>query len=151
MSDFTQRFLDAMNSHDAARLAACYAEDATHEDLALGVFYEGRNAIKASIEEAEKYSNEYQFTSVSQQTNGDRYAIEWEVAGTTTGEAGGLLATDTGEMVGGAAAGTPYRVRGVSVGRIDADGNIKENRDYYNIADYLAQIGTLPRQGTGTS
>src|SRR5579859_5848000 len=68
MSDFTQRFLDAMNSHDAARLAACYAEDATHEDLALGVFYEGRNAIKASIEEAEKYSNEYQFTLTSAAT-----------------------------------------------------------------------------------
>ena len=100
---------------------------------ALGVTHQGREAIEAFVEDAERFSNDYRFTSVSEQASGDRYALEWEMAGTNTGEAGGMPATNK-----------PYRIRGVSIGRLDADGKIKENRDYWNMADYLMQVGILP-------
>ena len=130
-----------MNTHDATSIVALMADDVTWEDLAMGLVFEGHDAVKASIEEAEKYSTDYRYTSLSEQASGALYAIEWEVAGTTTGQAGGMVTTDTGDMVGGGPAGTPYRIRGVSVGQLDADGKIKSNRDYYNMADYLKQVG----------
>jgi steroid delta-isomerase-like uncharacterized protein len=131
-----QRYLDAWSSHDGAKVAAFMAQDATYEDLALGVTHEGREAIKGFVEDAEQFSKDYKFTSVSEQASGDRYALEWEMAGTNTGEGGGLPATNK-----------PYRIRGVSIGRLDSDGKIKENRDYWNMADYLMQVGLLPAPG----
>ena len=41
------------------------------------------------------------------------------------------------------ATGRSYRVPGVSVGRV-RDGRIVENRDYWNLADYLQQVGLMP-------
>jgi steroid delta-isomerase-like uncharacterized protein len=70
---------------------------------------------------------------VSEQASGDQYALEWEMVGTNTGEAAGMPATNK-----------PFRIRGVSVGILDADGKIKHNRDYWNLADYLMQVGILP-------
>jgi hypothetical protein len=32
----------------------------------------------------------------------------------------------------------------VSVGRLNSDGKIVTNRDYWNMADYLMQVGILP-------
>ena len=70
---------------------------------------------------------------MSEQESGSQYAAEWEMAGTNTGAAAGLPATNK-----------PYRIRGVSVGRLDGDGKIVQNRDYWNMADYLTQVGILP-------
>ena len=133
MNDWISQYLDAWNSHDGAKVAAFMAPDATYEDLALGVIHEGREAIKAFVDEAEQFSKDYTFTSVSEQASGDRYAFEWEMAGTNTGEGGGLPATNKS-----------YRIRGVSIGRLDPDGKIEENRDYWNMVDYLTQVGLLP-------
>jgi steroid delta-isomerase-like uncharacterized protein len=137
MANWIETYLDAWNSHDGSTVAAFMAEDATYEDLALGVLHEGREAIKNFVDEAEQFSKDYAFTSVSEQQSGDRYALEWEMFGTNTGEAGGFPATNK-----------PYRIRGISIGRLDAQGKIKQNRDYWNMADYLVQVGILPAPGT---
>jgi hypothetical protein len=55
------------------------------------------------------------------------------MSGTNDGPAGGQPAT-----------GRPYRVRRASVGTLTAQGLIAENRDYWNMADVLAQIGLTP-------
>lgn len=136
MGEWMQRYLEAWNSHDGARVATFMADDATYEDLALGQLHKGRDDIKAFVEEAEQFSKDYSFTSVSEQQSGDSYTLEWEMFGTNTGEAGGLPATNK-----------PYRIRGVSVGHLNADGKIQENRDYWNMADYLVQVGILPPPG----
>ena len=133
MDQWIQQYLDAWNSHDCGKVAAFMAEDATYEDLALGQIHKGRDDIKAFVEEAEQFSRDYRFVSVTEQQSGDSYAFEWEMAGTNTGEAGGLPATNK-----------PYRIRGVSIGRLNGDGKIQENRDYWNMADYLIQVGVLP-------
>jgi steroid delta-isomerase-like uncharacterized protein len=137
MASWMETYLDAWNNHDGSTVAAFMAEDATYEDLALGVVHEGREAIKRFVDEAEQFSKDYAFTSVSEQQSGDRYAMEWEMFGTNTGEAGGLPATNK-----------PYRIRGVSIGRLDPEGKILQNRDYWNMADYLVQVGILPAPGT---
>jgi steroid delta-isomerase-like uncharacterized protein len=136
VSDWMQRYLDAWNSHDGAEVGAFMADDATYEDVALGVVHEGRDAIEAFVDETEQFSKDYRFTSVSEQASGDCYAFEWEMTGTNTGEMAGLPATHK-----------LYRTRGVSIGRLDADGKITQNRDYWNMAEYLMQVGILPAPG----
>jgi len=133
VASWMQDYLAAWNGHDGSKVAAFMAEDATYEDLALMVLHEGRDAIRTFVDEAELFSKDYAFTSVSEQQSGDRYALEWEMFGTNTGEAAGLQATDK-----------PYRIRGVSIGQLDAGGKIKWNRDYWNMVDYLTQVGILP-------
>ena len=137
MAGWMETYLDAWNKHDGSAVAGFMAEDATYEDLALGVVHQGREAIKGFVDEAAQFSKDYAFTSVSEQQSGDRYAMEWEMFGTNTGEAGGFPATNKA-----------YRIRGVSVGRLDAQGKIQQNRDYWNMADYLVQVGILPAPGT---
>jgi steroid delta-isomerase-like uncharacterized protein len=129
-TDWLAAYLDAWNSHDAGRVAAFMAENATYEDLALGRLHKGRDEIQGFIAEAEQFSADYRFVSVSAQASADQYALEWEMVGTNTGAAGPLPATNK-----------PYRVRGCSIGRLDAEGKITENRDYWNLADYLSQVG----------
>jgi steroid delta-isomerase-like uncharacterized protein len=128
-----ERYLDAWNSHDPARVVEFMAEDAAYEDLALGVAHEGREAIAAFVAEAAAFSSDHRFVSVSVQTSGDAYAAEWEMVGTNDGAAAGLPPTNK-----------PYRIRGVSVGVLDGNGRIRRNRDYWDMADYLAQVGLLP-------
>jgi steroid delta-isomerase-like uncharacterized protein len=108
----------------------------TYEDLALGVVHEGRTAVEVFVEETAAFSEDYAFTPVSELQYGDQYALEWEMAGTNTGDAGGIPATNK-----------PYRIRGASVGRRDGTGKITHNRDYWNMADYLVQVGILPPPG----
>jgi len=41
------------------------------------------------------------------------------------------------------ATGKPYEILGVSIGRLEG-GHVKENRDYWNVAAYLRQVGLMP-------
>ena len=137
-TDWMDAYLDAWNSRDGSQVTAYMTQDATYEDLALGVLHEGVDAIKVFVEEAGAFSSDYRFTPVSQQQSGSSYCLEWEMAGTHTGEGGGLPATNK-----------PYLIRGVSVGQLDGNGKIRQNRDYWNMADYLMQVGLIPPPDAG--
>ena len=63
-------------------------------------------------------------------TVGNDYANEWVMLGTNDRERPGVPAT-----------GRSFRVRGASIGRLDANGRIVENRDYYNLAELVTQLG----------
>jgi hypothetical protein len=52
--------------------------------------------------------------------------------------------TNDGPVGGQPATGRPWRVRGASVGTLNAEGLIAENRDYWNMAEVFAQIGLAP-------
>ena len=132
-TDWMHDYLDAWNSHDPEKVVAFIAEGATYEDLALSQLHKGLDDIKAFVAEATAFSSDYRFDVVSTQQSGDQYATEWEMSGTNDGEAGGMPATNK-----------PYRIRGISVGRVDGSGKIAENRDYWNMADYLVQVGLMP-------
>jgi len=138
MNDWGRQYYDAWNGHDAEKVAAFMADDAVYENLAVGVVNDGRTAIANYIDEAGRFSRDYRFEVVSEQNSGDRYAFEWIMLGTHTGESRGLPATNK-----------PYRIRGVSVGRLTSDGKIQENRDYWNLADFLGQVGLLASPTSG--
>ena len=131
-TDWVSGYLDAWNSHDGSQVAAFMAEDVVYEDLSSGDVHRGRVAVQAYVEATHTVSSDYRFVTVTTQAEGDRYAIEWEMLGTNTGGSGGFPAT-----------GKPYGIRGASVGQLDADGRIKTNRDYWNLAAFLVEIGLL--------
>ncbi len=133
MTDWIRRYLAAWDSHDPAQVGAYMADDAVYEDVPLGQTHEGRAAIEAFVGTADQLSKDYRFTLISEQASADRYACEWEMAGTNTGELPGLPATNK-----------PFRIRGVSIGRLDGNGKIKHNVDYWDMANYLTQVGILP-------
>lgn len=137
MSAWMQQYLDAWNSHDGDKVLTWMADDATYEDVALGVSHKGHDAIKRFVEETNELSSDYEFQLVSVQQAGNRYAAEWHWVGTHTGPAEGVRATYK-----------PFRLRGASVGELDANGRIQHNSDYWSFADMLMQLGLLPSRGS---
>jgi steroid delta-isomerase-like uncharacterized protein len=131
-TDWVDGYLQAWNSHDGRQVAAFMAEDVVYDDLASGLVHRGRDAVQANVEQTVAFSSDYRFVVVSARADGSRYAIEWEMLGTNTGASGGFPAT-----------GKPYRIRGASIGERDADGRITANRDYWNVAAYLIEVGLL--------
>jgi steroid delta-isomerase-like uncharacterized protein len=129
-----QRFADAFDSHDGSRLAALLAPTVQWEDIAAGIVFNDPRSLAVFIDEVMvQFSPDYRFALVSEQVNAERYVVEWEQIGTNTGVFQGAPATNK-----------RYRLRGVSVGRFDGDGRIIENRDYYNPAELLQQLGVHP-------
>jgi hypothetical protein len=100
MNDWVQQYRDAWDSHDGAKVASFMAAYGTYEDVALGVTSEGRDAIKAFVDEGDLFSKDFTITPVSAHVTGDQCALEWEMAGTNTGATAGFPATNK-----------PYRVR----------------------------------------
>jgi ketosteroid isomerase-like protein len=86
MMGWMQRYIAAWNSHDATQVGAFMEDDAIYEDLALGQVHAGRTAIEAFVATAHEFSNDYVFTTISEQGGVGRYAIEWELAGTNSGK-----------------------------------------------------------------
>ena len=130
---FLGSYLAAWNAHDSAAVARHMADDAIYEDVALGRVLHGPSEIASFVEEATRSSSDFRFESVSLFTVGNDYANEWVMLGTNDRELAGVPAT-----------GRSFRVRGASIGRLNASGRIVENRDYYNLAELLTQLGILP-------
>jgi steroid delta-isomerase-like uncharacterized protein len=129
VDSIAQRFADAFNSYDGAVVADLFAVDGTHEDLGMGHLCKGRDAIEAFVTHG---GSDFYLHLLSEHASEDRYTIEWETEGTHTSSLGGLAPTNL-----------PFRFRGASIGRLDGDGKIVENRDYWNLADLLRQVGLL--------
>jgi steroid delta-isomerase-like uncharacterized protein len=130
---FLDSYLAAWNAHDSAAVARHMADDAIYEDVALRRLLHGPSEIASFVEEATRSSSDFRFEMVSLFTTGNDYANEWVMLGTNDRELRGVPAT-----------GRSFRVRGASIGRLDASGRIVENRDYYNLAELLTQLGMLP-------
>jgi len=134
---FFDNYLDAWNAHDSTAVARYMADDAIYEDVALGRVLRGPSEIASFVEEATRSSSDFRFEEVSLFMAGNDYANEWVMLGTNDRARPGAPAT-----------GRSFRVRGASIGRLDTSGRIIENRDYYNLAELLTQLGLLPTAQT---
>ena len=131
--NFLDRYLDAWNAHDPAAVARHMADGAIYEDVALGRVLHGPSEMATFVEEATRSSSDFRFEVVSLFMVGSNYATEWIMLGTNDRALPGVPAT-----------GRSFRVRGASVGKLDSSGLIVENRDYYNLAELLTQLGIPP-------
>jgi steroid delta-isomerase-like uncharacterized protein len=113
------------------------ADDAVYEDVAVAQVCRGRDEIVSWMAEGAGFSSGLHLEAVTFFYLGSAYAVEWVMSGTNDGPVGGQPAT-----------GRPWRVRGASVGTLNAEGLIAENRDYWNMAEVFAQIAS--RRGSQT-
>ena len=130
---FFDEYLEAWNAHDPVRVAGFMANGAIYEDVALKRVLHGPAEIAGFVKEATKSSSDFRFEQVSLFISGSDFANEWIMTGTNDREVQGVPAT-----------GRAFRVRGASVGKLDAKGHILENRDYYNLGEMFEQLGLAP-------
>lgn len=128
LSDWT----DALNRHDPDGVAAAFAPAGVLLDSGTGQSATGRTEIRSTAAGFIGMFTDLHFDKVNTLTDGHGYAAEWVMTGVHTGDIPGLPAT-----------GRTFRVVGAGVGEIH-DGLIVRAAEYWNMADFLAQVGLLP-------
>jgi steroid delta-isomerase-like uncharacterized protein len=128
-----QRYLDAWSAHDPVAVSAFMADDVAFEGVTLGECLSGRKEVAAFVERfTETFSSDYRFTLVSEATTATSLAAEWTVSGTHDRSSPALPAT-----------GQPFTIRGATIAQL-RDGLIATNRDYWDLATFLRDVGLLP-------
>ena len=92
----------------------------------------GRAAQRADLAKLLAAWSELRVETVNLLVAGDSYAKEWVMTGVHTGDMPGLPAT-----------GRNFRIVGAGVGQV-RDGKIANATEYWNLADFLSQVGALP-------
>ena len=116
-------------SHEIDKVLALFAEDATYEDVPLGVMAEGHAKIRELLETMFTSMPDFTMTCVSIVTNEDSGSAEWIQSGTFCGDFGDLKAT-----------GKPFSVRGALIVRF-ANGRISRWTDYWSKSTFKEQVG----------
>jgi len=128
-------YREAWERHDGAAVASFFTDDGVYVDHVLGQRHQGKTAIAGFVKWGEEQgSSDYQFTLIDHFETADRYTVIMDLSGTHDRSSQDPPLPATGKK---------FTVRGVSVGRLEG-GKIKENIDYWNMAELLSQIGLLP-------
>jgi steroid delta-isomerase-like uncharacterized protein len=122
----------AWNSHDTEKVVSFFTDDGVYEELGIGVIKRGKEELRAFIDNFFANFPDTNFELTSSFISGNWYCAEWVWTGAHKGNVAGLPAT-----------GKRFSIRGVSVGELK-EGKIKRNSDYYNLMDFLKQIGIKP-------
>jgi len=122
----------AWNSHDTEKLVSFFTDDCVYEEVAIGKITRGKEEFKAFINAFFAAFPDTNFELTSNFNSGNWYCAEWI-----------WTATHKGNMAGIPATGKRISIRGVSVGELK-EGKIKRNSEYYNLMDFIKQIGIKP-------
>ena len=125
---------DAFNRHDPDAAVAFYALDADFTDAGTGQRAQGRDAIRDVFKAFLAMSSDLAIEKTNMLSDGSWFATEWVMTGVHTGDIPGLPAT-----------GRSFHVVGAGVGEV-RDGLIVHATEYWNMADFLGQVGALPPQ-----
>lgn len=123
------RYRDAWNNHDVDALVEFFTDDGVYEDATLARVNRGKAEIRAFAEEAFANSPDFHVEDSGLIIDpSGRFGVEWTMSGTHQGDT----------------ASHKFSVRGASAGEFEGD-KIKRNSDYWNMAEFMAQVGTLPQ------
>ena len=123
-------YWNAFAAKDVPSATACFTDDITYEDLAIQQIHHGKDAVTAFWDLYFDAAGEsFKAVQDSLVVDDDGYSFEWMVSGVVEGSFGIFSGT-----------GQPFTIRGISTGLV-RDGLIPHNRDYWNLADVLRQIG----------
>jgi steroid delta-isomerase-like uncharacterized protein len=125
---------DAWNRHDGEAVASFFTDDGVYADQTLGQRNEGREAIKRFVDSTGGFSSDLRIVQLDMFTTDDRYALVWDMTGTHDQSSQDSAMPATGKK---------FTIRGASIGRLEG-GKIKENTDYWNMIEFLTQVGLMP-------
>ncbi len=125
-----QDYYTVFNSGDREAMLALLAEDVVH-DINQGGAEAGREAFRAFLQRMDRcYAEQVEELVVFASEDGSRGAAEFYISGT-------YLSTDTGLPP---ATGQKYRLRVGAFFDI-RDGKVARVTNYYNLEDWLRQVG----------
>lgn len=127
-TDLVQKQYAAWNAHDADQVASFYTDDVVYEDVAFGLKAQGRAELRKVAADFFVSIPDLKLEVVSHMETGNRGSVEWVFSGTDVG----LYKT-----------GKKFSVRGASVYELRG-GKFASNRDYYDAASIMRQVGVLP-------
>jgi steroid delta-isomerase-like uncharacterized protein len=111
-------------------LLAFMSDDVRYEDVPSGAVFVGHEGIREMGAGARKMAEDMSFEIGVRVAGEGSYAFETVCRGTNTGAIGPLPGT-----------GLPFTFRGVSIGEVSPDGLVTEQRDYWDLAGLLGQLG----------
>jgi steroid delta-isomerase-like uncharacterized protein len=124
---------DALNRHDPDAAAAYIAEDCVFTNVGTGKRHIGRAAVRdEGFRGLLSRSSDVHIETTNLLIAGDHYTKEWVMTGVHSGDMPGLPTT-----------GKTFRLLGAGVGHV-RDGKIVNFTEYWNLADFLRQVGALP-------
>lgn len=121
---------EAMNAHDAKKLAALYTDGATVNVAGTPGEAKGKDAIAAQYQKLFDAFSNFKTAPARVFVKGDVVVMEWAWNGTHTGELHGIKATEK-----------PAGTMGVDVMWFSPEGQIKVQHTYYDMATMMSQIG----------
>ncbi len=133
MSALLQERIDAFNAHDPERFAALYAEDVIFRDIATAVPAHGRPVVREWVETYFRAFHDARMESRVVACDGDVLVYEWRATGTHDGDFMGFPAT-----------GRQMEVDGCSIAHVGEDGLVRAEKNYWDVAGMLQQMGALP-------
>ena len=137
VEDTLKKLVDAINGKDQDAFVAIYASDAILYQPGSPDPFRGRDEILGSIEVFFQAFPDLHMEIATLMSQGDKGVMEVEMSGTNTGPM---------ESPDGPIPATNKRVtlRGVGVVIVNTEGLITEDRQYYDTASMLGQMGLIP-------
>jgi steroid delta-isomerase-like uncharacterized protein len=128
-TDLVQSNFAAWNAHDADKVASLYTDDVMYEDVPFGLVARGHAEMRKMAAGFFASVPDLKLEVVSNKPTGNHGLVEWVFSGTDVG----LYKT-----------GKKFSVRGASVYELRG-GKFSGNRDYYDSASIMRQVGVLPK------
>jgi steroid delta-isomerase-like uncharacterized protein len=126
--------VDAFNRHDAAAFASTYARDATLRDPFYSEPVSGRESIERDAADFFRAFPDMHTEIVRTVEANGNLAVEYVLTGTHQGP----LVTPGGHIP---PTGKAIRAPGSAFSEFNADGEVSEERRYYDVARILQQLG----------
>ena len=137
LDQIATRWIDAFNRKDLPALMALYADGAVNAQPHLAAPVVGRRAIEEDLAGFFAAFPDGRMEAPLVVVQGDVVAMEWRFEGTHQGPlvgAGGTV-PPTGRVV---------RFMGAEFTRHDGDGLILDERGYFDLMSFMAQLGVVP-------
>lgn len=116
--------------HLLAGLVSFMSEEVRYEDVPSGAIFLGHDGIRGMGAAALMMAGDMSFEIVQRVASDRSYAFEAICRGTNTGPIGPFPAT-----------GRSFTLRSVSIGERSEDGLVTSQRDYWDLAGLLGQLG----------
>jgi steroid delta-isomerase-like uncharacterized protein len=129
-TEFMRQAFAAWSSHDPDKVVSFYTDDIVYEDVAYGVVNHGRSELRKFAADFFEAVPDLKLEVISTSLHKGHGAVEWVLSGTDKG----LYRT-----------GKKFSVRGASVYEMRG-GKCSANKDFYDFATIMRQLGVLPEK-----
>jgi steroid delta-isomerase-like uncharacterized protein len=133
-SETIQKMISAINKHDSKAVTSQYEANALVYDSFYPEPLKGRSDIEKDIDGFFRAFPDLHVESKNIIENKDTFAIEVSMTGTNDGS----LSTPDGDLP---STGKKVNLRMAVFGRVNQNGEITEERRYYNVIELLKQLG----------